>query len=63
MSSASSRTALPTLPQQDSPDAQQARAFQLSMARTDYNYMLSYMDSVPLSADLPTSTRCGRCAT
>lgn len=57
MSSASSRTALPTLPQQDSPDAQQARAFQLSMARTDYNYMLSYMDSVPLSADLPKAEK------
>jgi arachidonate 15-lipoxygenase len=53
----STRTALPTLPQQDAPDAQQARAFQLSMARTDYNYMLSYMDSVPMSADLPKAEK------
>lgn len=44
---------LPTLPQQDSPEARQARAFQLSMSRTNYNYMHSYMDSVPMSADLP----------
>lgn len=44
---------LPTLPQQDSPEAREARAFQLATARTNYNYMKSYMDSVPMSADLP----------
>lgn len=44
---------LPTLPQQDSAAAQEQRAFQLSLARTNYNYMRSYMEGVPLSADLP----------
>ena len=44
---------VPTLPQNVSPDAFQARQFQLSMARTNYNYMLSYLDAVPMSADLP----------
>ena len=43
----------PTLPQQDSPEARQARAFQLATARTNYNYMHSYLDAVPMSADLP----------
>lgn len=43
----------PLLPQQDSPDGQAQRAFQLSLARTDYNYMRSYLDAVPMSADLP----------
>ncbi len=48
---------LPTLPQHDSPEAQQARAFQLSMARTNYNYMTSYLNSVPMSADLPRTEK------
>lgn len=47
----------PALPQDLPPGEQQARAFQLSYARTDYNYMRSYMDSVPMSADLPSSER------
>lgn len=50
-------SAIPTLPQQDPPEAREARAFQLSMARTDYNYMHSYMDSVPMSADLPSAEK------
>ena len=52
------RTAVvPTLPQQDSPELQQQRAFQLSLARTDYNYMRSYLESVPMSADLPSQEK------
>jgi arachidonate 15-lipoxygenase len=43
----------PVLPQHDSDEARAARAFQLSLARTDYNYMRSYLDAVPMSADLP----------
>lgn len=50
-------TVTPTLPQQDSPEARQARAFQLSMARTNYNYMTSYLNSVPMSADLPRAEK------
>ncbi|NVK25332.1 MAG: arachidonate 15-lipoxygenase [Gammaproteobacteria bacterium] len=44
---------IPTLPQHDSPEQQQTREFQLSLAHTEYNYMTSYMEGVPLSADLP----------
>ena len=43
----------PTLPQHDTPEQRQARAFQLSLARTEYNYMRSYLEAVPMSADLP----------
>lgn len=46
-----------SLPQHDSPDAQQQRQFQLSLARTEYNYMRSYLASVPLSADLPAAEK------
>lgn len=53
MSTTIATPAMPTLPQQDSPELQAARAFQLATARTNYNYMHSYMDSVPMSADLP----------
>lgn len=48
---------LPTLPQQDTPEQQQQRAFQLSLARTSYNYMRSYLEGVPLSADLPPAEK------
>lgn len=54
----SNRTAvIPSLPQQDSVELQQQRAFQLSMARTEYNYMRSYLESVPMSADLPSQEK------
>ncbi|MGH8029565.1 MAG: lipoxygenase family protein [Arenimonas sp.] len=43
----------PTLPQQDTPEQRAQRAFQLSLARTEYNYMRSYLEAVPMSADLP----------
>lgn len=47
----------PTLPQHDSPAQQAQRAFDLSLARTTYNYMLSYLDAVPMSADLPDAEK------
>jgi len=53
MSTTTAPFAVPTLPQQDSPEARDARAFQLATARTNYNYMRSYLDAVPMSADLP----------
>jgi arachidonate 15-lipoxygenase len=53
MSITQAAPAVPTLPQHDSPQARDSRAFQLAMARTDYNYMRSYLDAVPMSADLP----------
>lgn len=50
-------SAVPTLPQQASPEVRQAREFQLATARTNYNYMRSYLDAVPMSADLPGAER------
>ena len=44
---------VPTLPQQVSADERQQREFALATARTNYNYMRSYLDAVPMSADLP----------
>ncbi len=44
---------VPTLPQQLSADQLEQRQFQLSLARTAYNYMRSYLEPVPMSADLP----------
>ena len=46
---------LPTLPQDPSNDKKRAaeRAFQLSLARTSYNYMKSYLYPLPLSAGVP----------
>ncbi|WP_416397227.1 lipoxygenase family protein [Allohahella sp. A8] len=46
-------TTMPSLPQNDSPAAQSQRQFQLSLARTNYNYMQSYLEHVPLSAGVP----------
>lgn len=46
-------TTIPTLPQKDNLQQQEQRKFQLSLAHTTYNYMTSYMEGVPLSADLP----------
>lgn len=49
----SKKIVIPTLPQQDSVEQKKQREFQLSLAHTTYNYMTSYMEGVPLSADLP----------
>lgn len=46
--------ALPSLPQNDSLEVKNKRIFQLSLARTKYNYMTSYLEGVPLSADVPS---------
>jgi arachidonate 15-lipoxygenase len=46
-------TTLPSLPQNDSLEIKEKRIFQLSLARTKYNYMTSYLEGVPLSADVP----------
>lgn len=53
MLSNQSASPIPTLPQQATPEEQEQRQFQLSLARTAYNYMFSYLEPVPLSADLP----------
>lgn len=47
----------PSLPQHDTAQQRQARQFQLSLARTEYNYMRSYLEAVPMSADLPAKEK------
>jgi arachidonate 15-lipoxygenase len=42
-----------SLPQDVSDAEREQREFQLSLARTSYNYSRSYLEPVPLSADLP----------
>lgn len=44
---------IPSLPQHASGKQLQQRQFQLALARTAYNYMRSYLEQVPMSADLP----------
>ena len=44
---------VPCLPQNATLAEQNQRQFDLSLARTDYNYMRSYLEGVPMSADLP----------
>ncbi len=48
---------IPSLPQHHDAESRKARAFQLSLARTQYNYMQSYLEGVPLSADLPDAEK------
>jgi arachidonate 15-lipoxygenase len=57
MPAKTSAPAVPTLPQKATPDARQAREFQLRLARTEYNYMRSYLEMVPMSADLPDAEK------
>jgi arachidonate 15-lipoxygenase len=51
--SASMDSGWPSLPQTVSATERDQRQFQLSLARTAYNYMRSYLEPIPLSADLP----------
>ena len=44
---------IPSLPQKATAEQRKARQFQLALARTNYNYMRSYLEAVPMSADLP----------
>ncbi|TQV88248.1 lipoxygenase family protein [Aliikangiella coralliicola] len=53
MTGSSNTSTYPSLPQNVSEKEFQQRQFQLSLARTSYNYMQSYLEGVPLSADLP----------
>ncbi|MFT6029616.1 MAG: arachidonate 15-lipoxygenase, partial [Oleiphilaceae bacterium] len=46
-------TSVTSLPQQSTPEEKVQREYLLSLARTSYNYMFSYLEPVPLSADLP----------
>lgn len=44
---------IPSLPQHSTHEEKAQREYLLSLARTSYNYMFSYLEPVPLSADLP----------
>lgn len=44
---------LPSLPQHNSAENQLTRAFDVRQARTRYNYMTSYLEPLPFSADVP----------
>ncbi|MEM7181767.1 MAG: lipoxygenase family protein [Spirochaetota bacterium] len=54
MPSNTSQSPYPCLPQNISdPKEREKRQFDLSLARTQYNYMFSYLEPVPLSASVP----------
>jgi arachidonate 15-lipoxygenase len=44
---------LPSLPQRDDLKTAEKRKFELSLARTAYNYTTSYLYPAPLSAQVP----------
>ena len=44
---------IPSLPQNLSEAEQAKRAFDLSLAKTNYNYMFSYMEPLSLAASVP----------
>lgn len=43
----------PSLPQNSSTEAQLKRKFDLSISKTDYNYMFSYLEPIPIAASVP----------
>ena len=47
----------PSLPQNVTDAERAQREFNLSLARTNYNYMQSYLEGVPMSADLPNAEK------
>src|SRR6185436_18811360 len=53
MTERSGRTAVPSLPQADDPALRERRAYELSLARTAYNYTTSYLPPAPLAAQVP----------
>lgn len=48
---------IPSLPQNNTPEQQAKRAFDLSVARTSYNYMLSYLEPLSLAASVPKAEK------
>lgn len=44
---------IPTLPQTNDATARQQRQFDTQLARASYNYMFSYLEPIPMSADVP----------
>ncbi len=48
---------LPSLPQKSTQLEQRQRQFDLSLVRTEYNYMRSYLEGVPMAAGLPNAEK------
>jgi arachidonate 15-lipoxygenase len=48
---------LPSLPQADDASRRERRAYELSLARTAYNYTTSYLHPAPLAAQVPDEER------
>lgn len=44
---------IPTLPQNDTAANQKQRRFELSLSKTEYNYMFSYLEPLPIAASVP----------
>lgn len=53
MSADMSKDDQPSLPQSNDIQRKRDRQFELSVARTKYNYMQSYLEGLPISADVP----------
>ncbi len=53
MPNTSQTQSLPSLPQQMNPKQREQREFDLTLARTNYNFMRTYLEPIPMSADLP----------
>jgi arachidonate 15-lipoxygenase len=57
MSDTGSNSPAPSLPQKDDTDAAVRRAYELSLARTRYNYTTSYLYPAPLAAQVPAEEK------
>lgn len=57
MLSSSAPGSLPSLPQKDDEKRSRHRAYELSLARTRYNYTTSYLYPAPLAAQVPDSEK------
>lgn len=57
MPDSSGRNSLPSLPQADDEARRTQRQYELSLARTAYNYTTSYLYPAPLAAQVPASER------
>ncbi len=52
-----SKSTVPSLPQRDDADTAAHRAYELSLARTRYNYTTSYLYPAPLAAQVPAEEK------
>jgi arachidonate 15-lipoxygenase len=57
MSEIAGGASVPSLPQNDDPARSERRRYELSLARTAYNYTTSYLAPAPLAAQVPDAER------